>query len=209
MIRWANRQRCWIKEGEYFNNKSLNKWIALKFNPGDSTTLNSSAEKGISILKCRAPTSAHLKDLRCQEEIWDATKGNAMYVEVIRQAKNKDLTPPAQDFGELRSNVATFCALLFTLFGEGCCLYQTMLQILQILSHPFCMQNKQGYTPEVCHRITWAIIVDTRSFFNDIKLAEDFLEHGEYMHFPASTLEGDFMAVKHGIKIRWHNFSLK
>jgi hypothetical protein len=69
------------------------------------------------------------------------------------------------------------------------------------------MQNKQTYTPEVCRRITWAVIVDTRSFFDNIKLAEDFLEHGDYMQFPASTLvEGDFMSIKHGIKIQRHNF---
>jgi hypothetical protein len=71
------------------------------------------------------------------------------------------------------------------------------------------MQNKQAYTPEVCHRITWAIIVGTRSFFDDVKLAEDFLEHGEYIHFSASTLEGDFMAVRHSIKIQRHNFPLE
>ncbi len=53
-----------------------------------------------------------------------------------------------------------------------------MLQVLQVLSHPFCMQNKQAYTPEVVHRIIWAIIVDTQSFFDDIKLAEDFLKQG-------------------------------
>jgi hypothetical protein len=64
MIRWADKQRCWIKEGVYFDNKSLDEWIVLKFNPGDSTALYSSANKGISILKCRAPTSAHLEDLR-------------------------------------------------------------------------------------------------------------------------------------------------
>jgi hypothetical protein len=62
-----------------------------------------------------------------------------------------------------------------------------MLQVLQVLSHPFCMQNKQAYTPEVVHRIIWAIIVDTQSFFDDIKLAEDFLEQGHYMQFLAST----------------------
>ncbi len=66
------------------------------------------------------------------------------------------------NFGKMQSNVATFCALLFTLFEEGCDLYRSVLQILQILSHPFCMQNKQVYTPEVYHRITWAIIVDMR-----------------------------------------------
>jgi hypothetical protein len=43
MIWWANRQRCWIKEGVYFDNESLNEWI-------DSTALYSSAKKGITIL---------------------------------------------------------------------------------------------------------------------------------------------------------------
>jgi hypothetical protein len=71
------------------------------------------------------------------------------------------------------------------------------------------MENKQAHTPEVCHRITWAIIVDTRSFFDDIKLAEDFLEHGKYMQLPASTLGGDFMSVKDSIKIQRHNFPLE
>jgi len=201
MLRWADKKRCRIEEGVYFDNKSLNEWIALKFNPGDSTALYSSADKGILILKCRAPTSAHLEDLRRQEEIWDATKGNATYFEVTKQARSKDVSLPAHNFGELWSNIATFCALLFTLFGEGCDLYESISKILQVLSHPFCMQNKQAYTPEVCRRITWVIIVDTRSFFNDSKLAEDFIEHGDYLQFSVSTLEGDLMSIKHGIKI--------
>jgi hypothetical protein len=59
---------------------------------------------------------------------------------------------------------------------------------------------------EVCHRIIWAIIVDTRLFFDDIKLAEDFLEQGQSMMFPASTLEGEYLSIKHGIIIHCHNF---
>jgi hypothetical protein len=98
MLRWTDRQWCWIEEGVYFNNKSLDGWIALNYNPGDSTALYLSMDKGISILKCRAPTSAHVEELRLQEEIWDATKGNATYVEVIKQAKSKDVSPPAHDF---------------------------------------------------------------------------------------------------------------
>jgi len=206
MLRWADWQRCWIEEGVYFDNKTLDEWISLKFNPGDSTALYSSADKGISILKCRAPASAHLEDLRRQEEIWDAFKGNATHVKVIKQAKSKDVCHPPHEFGELRCNISTYCALLFTLFGEGWDLYRSMLQVLQVLSHPFCMQNKQAYTPEVLRHIIWTIIVDTRSFFDDIKLAEDFLEQGHYMQFPASTLEGDLMSIKHGNKLQRHNF---
>jgi hypothetical protein len=139
--------RSWIEEGIYFNNKTLDKWIALKFNPGDSTALYLLAGKGISILKCRRPPSAHLEDMHRQEEIWESTKGNVTYVEVVKQSKNKEVSTPAHDYGELCSNILTFCALLFTLFGEGCDLYRSMFEILQILSHSFSGQNKLAYTP--------------------------------------------------------------
>ena len=87
----------------------------LKFNPGDSTALYSSVDKDILILKCRAPTSAHLEDLKRHEEIW---------------ARSKGVSLPAHNFGELWSKIATFCALLFTLFGEGCDLYKSISKIL-------------------------------------------------------------------------------
>jgi hypothetical protein len=176
MLRWTNWQRCSIKEVVYFDNKTTDDWIALKFNPGDSTALYLSADKGVSILKCRAPTLVHLKDLRWQEKLWDATKGNATYVEVIKQAKSKDVSPPLHDFGELRSNISAFCALIFTMFGEGCDLYRSMLQILKILSHLFCIQRKTVYTPDLVHRIVWSIIVETCSFVNNINLADNFVK---------------------------------
>jgi hypothetical protein len=119
MLRWADDHRSWIEEGVYFDNKTLDEWINLKFNPGDSTALYSSADKGISILKCRQPTSANLEEMRRQEEIWESTKINATFVEVVKQAKNKEVCAPAHDFMELRANIATFCALLFTLFARG------------------------------------------------------------------------------------------
>ena len=118
MLHWEDNNRCWIEEGVYFENNTLDDWIALKFNPGNSTALYSSANRAISILKCRAPTSAHLEELRRQEDIWDATKGNATYYNVTKQASNKVASIPAHDFGELRTNIATYCALLFTLCGQ-------------------------------------------------------------------------------------------
>jgi hypothetical protein len=109
MLQWADKHRCWIDEGVYFfDNKTIDDWIALKFNPGDSQALYASAEKGILILKCRAPTLAVLEDLRRNEEIWDVTKANATYFEVSSQTRNKVVNIPASDFSELRQNIATF-----------------------------------------------------------------------------------------------------
>jgi hypothetical protein len=33
MLQRADKQQCWIKEGVYIDNKSLDEWIVLKFNP--------------------------------------------------------------------------------------------------------------------------------------------------------------------------------
>jgi hypothetical protein len=90
---WADQQRCWNEKGIYFDNKSL-EWIPLKFNPSNSMALYLSADKGIPILKHRTPTSAHLEELHQQDEIWDATKGYATYVKVIKQTESKDVSPP-------------------------------------------------------------------------------------------------------------------
>jgi hypothetical protein len=156
MMTWADKNRCYIDEHVYFDNKTIDEWIALKFNPGDSTALYSSADKGISILICRAPTSAALEDLRRNEDIWAETKNKATFFEVTRQTSNKVVRSPPNDLTELRQNIAAFCALLCCLFGEGCDLYRSMLNICGILNNPFSSQNKTAYTPEVCKCIIWA-----------------------------------------------------
>ena len=67
-----------------------------------------------------------------------------------------------------------------------------MLDISKILGHPFCMQNRAAYTLEVYRCITWAIIVDTSTFFDDIKLDDNFIQQGHYLKFPVSTLDADY-----------------
>jgi hypothetical protein len=205
MMRWADQHRAWIESTVYFDNKTLNEWIALKFNPGGSTALYSSADKGISILRCRQPSLIALEETCRDEDIWESTKGNATYYEVNKQAK-KAVIPPPQDYHEMRSLVSTFCALLFTLFGDKCDLYPSMFEVLQMIVHPFCAQTTAAFTPEVCHRITWAIIVDTRSYFDDIKLADDFITFGTRIQFPVSTMDGKLLNIKFGNKILRSNF---
>ena len=207
MMTWADKHRFYIDEHVYFDNKTIDEWIALKFNPGDSTALYSSADKGISILICRAPTSAALEDLRRNEDIWAETKNNATFFEVTRQTSNKVVRSPPSDLTELKQNISTFCALLWCLFGEGCDHYRSMLNIFGNLNNPFSGQNKIAYTPEVCKRIVWAVIVDTRQFFDDIKLQDDFINHrGSNFPYPVSMLQGEYMNIKFGNPIQRHNF---
>jgi hypothetical protein len=82
-----------------------------------------------------------------------------------------------------------------------------MSNICGILNNPFCSQNKAAYTQEVCRRILWAIFVDTRQYFDEVKLADDFIRYrGSDLKFPVSTLQGEYMNIKFGIPIQRYNF---
>ena len=191
----------------YFDNKTLDDWIALKFNPDDSTALSYLPTREYQFSNVGHPPLLISRNYGGRRTSGMQQKGTRhTMMSPSKQASNKVASVPAHDFEELRTNIATYCSLLFTLFGGGCDLYQSMLDISKILSHPFCMQNRADYTPEVCRRITWAIIVDTRTFFDDIKLADDFIQQGRYLKFPVSTLDAEYAAIKHGIKIERHNF---
>ena len=48
--------------------------------------------------------------------------------------------------------------------------------------------------------------MDTQTYFDDIKLADDFIQQRRYLKFPVSTLDADYAAIKYGIKIKRHNF---
>ncbi len=148
--------------------------------------------------------SGNLENLLLHGEIWDSTKGNPTYIELIKQSKT-EVCAPATDFNDLRANIATYCALLLTLFGGGCNLYRSNFQMLKLLGHPSCTQHEVAYTPEVCRRITWVIIVDTRTYFDDIKLADAFLNDRQIL-FLVSTLEGDYVTIRHRNKIHCHNY---
>jgi hypothetical protein len=106
----------------------------------------------------------------------------------------------------MRSSVSTFYALLFTLFGDKCDLYRSMFEVLQMIVHPFCAQTTAAFTPEVCRRITWAIIIDTCSYFDNIKLANDYITFGTRIQFPVSTMDGELLNIKFGNKILCSNF---
>jgi hypothetical protein len=93
--------------------------MELKFNPGEGVAHLSSADKGLTIMACCGRTSAETERIREREEALSATEQTCQLDELLCLFK-RVTRAPADNFWELKSNIATFMALIWVLFGSEC-----------------------------------------------------------------------------------------
>ena len=67
------------------------------------------------------------------------------------------------------------------------------------------MALKNHFTPEHCCRITWAILDDGRSYFDNVKTTLDFT-NGTSINFPQSFLVNILKNVRYGTMVERANF---
>ena len=117
MSRWAHDRRIPVNTSVYLEGTTIKAIIELKFNPGEGVAHLSSADKGLSIMACRARTSAETEHIREREEALSATKTIHQLDELLRLSKGSTRAP-ADNFWELKMNIATFMSLVWVLFGS-------------------------------------------------------------------------------------------
>jgi hypothetical protein len=83
--------------------------------------------------------------------------------------------------------VNTFCAPVWTLFGEECNYYKGLLEVAETLDQQEVHIIRESFTADVCRRITWAIPTDGRSFFNTV-LVESQFRRAERFKWPTSLI---------------------
>ncbi len=127
--------------------------IELKFNPGEGVAHLSSADKGLSIMACRARTSAETECIREREEALSATETTRQLDELLRLSKGSTRAP-ADNFWELKMNLATFMSLVWVLFGSECGYYIGLRNVYATLELKEVMAQKHSFTPEHCRHIT-------------------------------------------------------
>ena len=94
------------------------------------------------------------------------------------------------DFNELHRCLRTYCALLHTLFGDGCILYKHCFQIS--MNTDLVFEKRHHFTPSFCRQIVWAIIEDGQAFFAQRLTLDDFIGvHPEDIRYPRS----DFIEI--------------
>ncbi len=106
--------------------------VALRFNPGGPVAQYSLVGKGMSMMVCRLVTAVEAKYQRGYEEAMDRTKGTRSLKELLKGNCGKVISPP-QDYMQLKLNIGSYCALLWSIFGEQCDYYRELLKLYRIL----------------------------------------------------------------------------
>ena len=83
-------------------------------------------------------------------------------------------SPPPDNYFELRLSVNTFCALIWTLFGDKCDYCKGLLEVAETLDQQEVHIIRDSFTADICRCITWAILTDGRSFFNTVLIEAQF-----------------------------------
>jgi hypothetical protein len=106
---------------------------------------------------------------------------------------------------ELKNNIATFMGFVWVLFGSNCDYHKGLRHVHATMDLRDVMAIKSHFTAEHCRRITWAIIDDGRSYFDNVKTTLDF-SLGASVVFPQSFLVDIIRNVRYGILVERANF---
>ncbi len=123
MSQWAHDRRIPVDTSIYLEGTTIKTVIELKFNPGEGVAHLSSADKGLSIMACQARTNTETKRIREREEALSATETTRQLNKLLRLSKGSTRVP-ADNFWELKINIATFMSLVWVLFGSECDYYK-------------------------------------------------------------------------------------
>ena len=119
MKQWAYDRRIQIDQSIYLKQETVKAIVELRFNPGEGVAHLASASKGLTILTCRARTTAETERVREQEHALSATENTRQLEDLLRLTKGATCAP-ANNFWELKMNIATFMSLVWVLFGSEC-----------------------------------------------------------------------------------------
>jgi hypothetical protein len=200
---YAYDRRIQIDTSIYLEQETIKAIVELRFNPGEGVAHLASASKGLSILTCRARTTQETERVREHEQALSATEKTRNLEDLLRLSKGTTQAP-ADNFWELKMNIATFMSLVWVLFGSNCDYYKSVRQIFKTPELKEVYALKASFTPENCRRITWAILDDGWAFFDDVKTTIDFTS--PEMSFPQPYLINILNKVRYAVPVERASF---
>jgi len=203
MKQWAYDRCIQIDQSIYLEQETIKAIVELRFNPGEGVAHLASASKGLTILGCRARTTAETEKVREQEQALSAMANTRQLEDLLRLTKG-NTRAPADNYWELKLNIATFMSLVWVLFGSECDYYKSLRQILKTLELKEVYALKTKFTPKNCRRITWAILDNGRAFFDDVKTTIDF--SAPDMSFPQLYLIDILINVRYATPVERASF---
>jgi hypothetical protein len=173
MKQWLHDRRIPINTSIYLEGKTIKAIVDLKFNPGEGVAHILSAPKGLSFMSCWGRTSAKTNCIRERDEVITAMEKTRQLDKLLCLSKG-DTWAPADNFWELKVNIATFMSLVWVLLGSECDYYKGLWNVYANLELKEVMALKSNFTVEHCRSITRAILNDGRAYFDNVKTTLDF-----------------------------------
>jgi hypothetical protein len=114
MATWTYDNRRDIDLGIILEKKTIDSIISLHFNPGGCVAQYAMVEHGISILAFQAWSTQEMETLKVKELAEEKTVATKSYKESLKLAQTT-VRVPASTYQDVKLNIATFCAFLWTL----------------------------------------------------------------------------------------------
>ncbi len=186
MATWAYDNKRDIDIGIFLKKKTIDSIISLRFNPGGCVAQYATVEQGISILAFQARSTQEMETLKAQELAEEKTVGTRSCKESLKLTQTM-VRAIALTYQDAKLNIATFCAFLWTLFGDKCDYYKELLKVLRVLESADVYAMRESYTTEVCRRIIWAVLHEGHHFFDKKLLSMAFMS-GRMVDYPICLL---------------------
>ena len=191
MLSWSRRYNVAINRGIYLTKHEIDDFINLRFNPSGGVAYFNTAEKGMSILLCRSRAGDEREQATAHELAEGASSTNRTLAEALALGK-RDPRPPPDTYHDLKAVVGTFCALLWTFFGDNCEYFKKCFEIYMCMDSDTVSEKWHFFTPSLCRQIVWAIINDGREYFSQTMLPSKFEvppSAVRNIQYPISSLE--------------------
>lgn len=194
-----------IDNGLYIPDATMREIITLNFNPGGVLAEADTADLGLSMLICRARTTAAKTAVRRYEKAREQSRRNLSMAEAQREEATPgyDTGSLPDDYNELKLCLGTYCALLYALFGKHCTFYRHCYEIWTTMNSDLVQEQRSTmFDVLFCRQIVWAIIAESRCYFAQRLTTDDFaVAHPEDIEYPTSRLLGIVNNVREGTPI--------
>lgn len=181
-----------IERSLFIPDASMKEILSLDFNPGGILAEAEAADQGLSLLICRARTTAAKTAIRKYERALEQSRRNRSMVEaqaeqVTHMAYDTGALP--DDYHELLRCVGTYCAMLNALFGDKCIFYRHCYALWTAMNSDLVYEQRQDFKALYCRQIVWAVLMESRVYFSQRLSVESFLNvHPDDIVFPKSNL---------------------
>jgi hypothetical protein len=214
MMVWATSSQCseqvTIDRSFFLPDATMKEILSLQLNPGGIVPEAEEADSGLSLLICRARTTAAKSAIRKYEKAKEQSKRNRSLAEAENElaAPAYDLGALPDDYNELLRCIGTYCALLFVLFGGKCSFYKQCYALWTTMNSDLVYEQRQTFfTVLFCRQIVWAVVAESRVFFSHRLSADDFEGvHPDDVQYPRSQLLSIIANVRDGTLIVWGSF---